>query len=147
MDRIPGGGRDFSHTFRPALGPTQPPIQWELGHFHGGLRGRGLTLTTTPSSGEVKERVELYVSSSSPPLAFVVCARVNFYLCILMLDGNYKCLHSRQNCFLCGTLNSVSEQCEVLYTHPSSRKQFHIALSCFMQYRWPHGFTVVHRLP
>jgi hypothetical protein len=21
-------GRDFSHTSRPALGPTQPPVQW-----------------------------------------------------------------------------------------------------------------------
>jgi len=27
-DRIPvGGGRDFRHSSRPALGPTQPPVQ------------------------------------------------------------------------------------------------------------------------
>jgi len=24
---IPGGGRDFPHLSRPALGPTQPPVQ------------------------------------------------------------------------------------------------------------------------
>ena len=28
-------GRDFSHLFRPALGPTQPPVQWVLGLSRG----------------------------------------------------------------------------------------------------------------
>jgi hypothetical protein len=28
-------GRDFPHLYRPALGPTQPPIQWVLGLSRG----------------------------------------------------------------------------------------------------------------
>jgi hypothetical protein len=31
----PGRGRDFPHIFRPALEPTQPPLQWALDHFEG----------------------------------------------------------------------------------------------------------------
>ena len=43
-------GRDFPHLSRPALGPTQPPVQW----VPGVKSGRGVTLTPhSPSSAVV----------------------------------------------------------------------------------------------
>jgi hypothetical protein len=38
-------GRDFSHTSRPALGSTQPSVQWVPG-LSRGWNGRGVMLTT-----------------------------------------------------------------------------------------------------
>jgi hypothetical protein len=57
--------RDFQRPSSPALGPTQPPVQWGPGN---GVKrpGRGVD-HPPPSSAEVKERVELYLYSSSRP--------------------------------------------------------------------------------
>jgi len=40
--------RDFPHLSRPALGPTQPPVQWVPGLSPGLKSGRGVTLTPHP---------------------------------------------------------------------------------------------------
>ena len=60
-------GRDFPNPLRPALGPTQPPIQMGTGYFSGVKRPGGGVDHPTPSSAEVKERVELYIYSSYGP--------------------------------------------------------------------------------
>ena len=39
---------DFPQLSRPALGPTQPPVQWVPGIFRGVKSGRGVTLTPHP---------------------------------------------------------------------------------------------------
>ena len=58
-------GRDFVHPSRSALGPTQPPIQWVPSFSRGVKRpGRGVE-HPPPSSVEVKERVELFLYSTS----------------------------------------------------------------------------------
>jgi len=60
-------GREFPHPPRPDLRPLQPPIQWAP-DLSRGWSCRGVTLTThSPSSAEVKERVELYLYSPSGP--------------------------------------------------------------------------------
>ena len=55
-------GRDSPHPSRPALGPTQPPIQWVPGLCQGVKRPRR-GVDPTPSIAKVKERVELYLYS------------------------------------------------------------------------------------
>jgi hypothetical protein len=47
-------GRDFSHKSRPALGSTQPPVQW-VPSPSGVKRPRRVADHPSPSSAEVKK--------------------------------------------------------------------------------------------
>ena len=67
--------RDFPHLSRPALWPTQLPIQWVLG-LSRWLSGQGVALTTYP---HVASRLKKEWSIPLLPLwAFVAFSRVNF---------------------------------------------------------------------
>jgi hypothetical protein len=78
-------GRDFPHQSRPPLEPTQPPVKWVPGPFHGGEADRMWRWPPTPSKTKVKERVELYIY---PLWAFVASCRVkkNIWRCASNVD-------------------------------------------------------------
>jgi hypothetical protein len=57
-------GRDFPYLSRPALGPTQPPVQWVPGLSRGVESDWVVTLTPHPLLvSRSKNRVELYLYS------------------------------------------------------------------------------------
>jgi hypothetical protein len=55
--RSPAGAKDFplASVSRPALGPTQPPVQWVPGILSPGVKARpGRDADHSPSSAEVE---------------------------------------------------------------------------------------------
>jgi hypothetical protein len=66
---------------RPALRPTQPPIQWVPGALSPGVkRGQGVTLTTHP---HLLPRSRMCRSYNSLSLGVCMAVAVQFYFCFL----------------------------------------------------------------
>jgi hypothetical protein len=67
--RVPVGSRIFSTLSRPALGPTEPPIQWVPGAISPGVKQQGREADhSPPASAEVK-KMQIY--TSTPPYVFM----------------------------------------------------------------------------
>jgi hypothetical protein len=68
----PGGGKNFhfSMSSRPALGSTQPPIQWVPGAPSLGVKRQGREAGhSPPTSAEVNK---IWIYTSTPPYAFML---------------------------------------------------------------------------
>ena len=63
-------GRDFPRLFKPALGPTQLPVQWLLGLFRGKERPGRDADPSSPSSAVVMKG---YSYTSTPPMGRTAC--------------------------------------------------------------------------
>jgi hypothetical protein len=63
---IPGRVKSFlfSTSSRPALGFTQPPIQWAAGTLYPGIKGRGREADHSPSAGD--EVKKMWICTSTP---------------------------------------------------------------------------------
>jgi hypothetical protein len=131
----------FSTSSRPALGSTQPPVQWVPGAFSPGVKRPGREAEhSPPTSAEVKK---MWIYTSTPHTVSwrsvsLVKHRDNFtfyfllakYICIICILGEIKirpryneiCALSSYLVFSFATLNGVTERAlivsirmEVLY--------------------------------
>jgi hypothetical protein len=85
-------GRDFPHLSRPALGPTQPPVQCVPVLFWGVKSGRGVTLTThsllVPWSWNGRAIPLLFLLAVRPVEGLSTCKRVHFTFTFTRLFGS-----------------------------------------------------------
>ena len=81
--------RDFPHLSRPALGPTQPPVQWVPGLSRGVKSGRGVTLTPHPLlllwSRKSRAIPLLPLLAVRPVQSLSACTRVTFTFTFLVV--------------------------------------------------------------
>ena len=82
--------RDFPHLSRPALGPTQPPVQWVPGLSLEGKEWPGRDADPSPPFSTVgHERIELYLYSPYGPYG-LYRASVPVQGCTLTLHYNIR---------------------------------------------------------
>jgi hypothetical protein len=82
---------------RPALGPTQPPVQRVPGILSPGLkRGRGVTLTTHPHVVPRSRMSRSY--TSSPPIAFVACSETALAFSFFLINTGLPYPASEVSC-------------------------------------------------
>ena len=79
----PGWGEIFRHMSRPALGPTQPTVQWVPGLFPGANCGHGVLPTPhpllVPWSRKSRAILLLLLWAVRPAQSINACTRVHFF--------------------------------------------------------------------
>jgi len=105
-------GRDFPHLFRPALGPTQPPVQWVPGLSLGVKSGRGVTLAPhpllVPWSWKSRAIPLLSLWAVRPVQSLSACTRVTFTFTFFYLqDLDFARRRVQMGILHCGLLSRL----------------------------------------